>query len=68
MVTRRKNESENNYRTRVAIEAYQIVLDDLAQDIGWKRRFKAKLLRALELRVWELENVWLDDEIVKSKK
>lgn len=65
MVTRKKNESENNYRTRIAIEAYQIVMHDLDQDIGWKPRFKRKLLLALGQRMWELENVWYDyDDVV----
>lgn len=65
MVTRKKNESDDNYRTRNMIEAYQIVIYDIGQDIGWRKRVKAKLLRALTHRQWELENIWYDyDDVV----
>lgn len=65
MVTRKKNESEQNYQTRIMIEAYQIVIYDIEQDLGWRRRAKAKMMRALTHRQWELENIWYDyDKVV----
>lgn len=62
MVTRRKNESEENFETRKMIAAYDVVIADISQDVGWRKRAKAKVLLALNHRKWELANVWLDDQ------
>jgi hypothetical protein len=50
-------------QTRKLIEAYRLVQDDLAQDIGYTRKGERKRQKALEFldgRLWELENVWVD--------
>lgn len=65
MVTRKKNESDENLAIRVMIEAYDIVIADISQDVGWRKRAKAKVMLALAHRKWELENVWYDyDDVV----
>lgn len=40
------------------VKAYNMVLDDLSQDLGWKKRIIKKTLEVLTFRLWELENVW----------
>ena len=59
MVTRRK-ESEASAQLRSMVEAYEIVIADVAQDVGWRERVKRRLLRSLEHRLWELHDIWDD--------
>jgi hypothetical protein len=59
MVNRRK-ESDASMQLRSMVEAYELVIADVAQDVGWRERVKKRLLRSLEHRLWELHDIWDD--------
>ncbi len=42
------------------IEAYNLVINDLAQDIGYEPGVQETALSVLKGREWELLNVWND--------
>jgi hypothetical protein len=42
------------------IEAYNLVIADLSQDIGYKPGVQESALEVLKGREWELLNVWKD--------
>lgn len=64
MVTRKKESVESQHLRRM-VESYELVIADIAQDVGWRERVKKRLLRSLEHRLWELHDIW--DEVLDSE-
>lgn len=40
------------------VDAYERVIADFGQDIGWPKRLQKKVIAALDQRLYELDNVW----------
>jgi hypothetical protein len=45
-------------RLQLLVDAYTSVYDDFSMDIGWRKGFQKKVLRALDQRQYELDNIW----------